>query len=84
MYPYGTPYPYYPSGKATEAPPIPEHRKALAKRAGATHLAKDGLTAYTNRLNTVRRAHWSDEDKRFGAWGPLKENEGLPEGAIEL
>lgn len=81
MYPYGVPVPYYPGGKQPEPPPIPEQRKALARAAGATHLSRDGQTAYVRRMGCLDRADWLGNE--FGSWWSSTAAN-IPEGAIEL
>lgn len=87
MYPYGIPVPYYPGAHPRSLPdpdpfipPIPEQRKVLAKRAGATHISADGSLIYHKRLGGVYEAEWHGTG--YDSWWYY--GEAMPGGVVEV
>lgn len=74
------PNPHHPrASQPTAEPEIPARRLALAKRAGASHVSKDGDKAFMSRFGEVM---CSDYDGwNYGAWWPC---DGLPGDAVKV
>lgn len=79
---FNAPNPHHPRYVAPVAgPEIEPHRKALARRSGASHISADGLTAYKWLFGKVYKADWLQD--AFGVWWATGE-EVMPSGAVEV
>jgi len=77
--PYG---PHTPAPKTDSGSDVPLAQFKAAQAVNATHLSRDGETAYDERKFGVWYCQWDEEDKCFGSW--FKWCDELPEGAVKI
>jgi hypothetical protein len=76
----GYTFPNYRPATPDPAPEITAGQKMLAKRAGASHIAPDGLFCYCWRFGSVFEAQWHGD--RYGGWWAYGES--LPAGVVKV